>query len=288
MSRGVLGCAGLVLMGLLVAMWLAPALAVRLEYRFTKGQTLTYRMTFSAESRAEVPSSPIITTAKGQLTIQQQVQEVKSNGDATLLYTFRDGQVQTATAGMTDTTIPLTFPTVQVQMNKNGQVLSTRLAEPGAAPVAQPHNMDLGGFDFNQFFGDISAVGFPNRDVQVGESWDTTSSFTAPGGEKVTVTARSTLKSLKTEQKQSIAEIQTEARTPLRMHITMLQIPAHISGAVSCRITSRFSQNEGRLLEMRGTANAQLTLNMQGLPASAPEFQNVPVHQRVTFAMTLQ
>jgi len=275
-------------MGLIVAAWLAPALAVRLEYRFTKGQTLTYRMTFSANSRAEVPSSPITTTAKGQLTIQQQVQEVKSNGDATLLYKFRDGQVQMTTAGMTDTTIPLTFPTVQAQMNKNGQVLSARLAERGAAPVAQPNNVDLGGFDFNQFFGDISSVGFPNRDVQVGESWNTTSSFTAPGGEKVTVNARSTLKSLKTERGQSIAEVQTEARIPLRMQITMLQIPAQISGAVSCSLTSRFSQSEGRLLEMSGTTNSQLTLNMQGLPASAQEFQNVPVHQTMTFSMTLQ
>lgn len=288
MSRKVLGCAGLVLMGLIVATWLVPAFAVRLEYRFTKGQTLTYRMTFSADSRAEVPSSPITTTAKGQLTIQQQVQEVKSNGDATLLYKFRDGQVQMTTAGMTDTTIPLTFPTVQAQMNKNGQVLSTRLAERGAAPVAQPNNVDLGGFDFNQFFGDISSVGFPNRDVQVGESWNTTSSFTAPGGEKVTVNARSTLKSLKTERGQSVAEVQTEARIPLRMHITMLQIPAQISGTVSCSITSRFSQNEGRLLEMRGTTNSQLTVNMQGLPASAQEFQNVPVNQTMTFSMVLQ
>ncbi len=288
MNRKLSGWAGFVLMGLMVAMWLVPALAVRLEYRFTKGQSLTYRMTFSADSRAEVPSSPIPTTAKGQLTIQQQVQEVKSNGDATLLYKFRDGQVQMTTAGMTDTTIPLTFPTVQAQMNKNGQVLSTRLAERGIAPVAQPNNVELGGFDFNQFFGDLSAVGFPNRDVQVGESWNTTSSFTAPGGEKVTVNARSTLKSLKTERGQSIAEVQTEARIPLRMHITMLQIPAQINGIVACRLTSRFSQSEGRLLEMRGTTNSQLTVTMWGLPASAQEFQNVPVNQTMTFSMILQ
>jgi hypothetical protein len=271
-----------------VMMLWAPALAVRLEYRFSRGQKLTYRMTFSANSHADVASHPITTSAKGQLTIQHHVQEVKSSGDATLLYKFQDGQVQMTTAGMSDMTMPLTFPSVQVQMDRNGKVLSTRIAERAAAPLVQPNNVDLGGFDFNQFFGDISAVGFPNRDVKPGESWNTTSSFTAPSGEKISVTARSTLKSLTTVKGQPVAEVQTEARIPLRMAITMLQIPAQISGACACSITSRFAYNEGRLLDMRGTANSQLTVNMQGLPATAQEFQNFPVNQMMTFSMTLQ
>lgn len=254
--------------------------AVQLKYAPQAGTTMRYELTFDSVSSIEVAGQAQTVPAKGKIEYSEEAKERKENGNTVVVMTFANGAVKAELMGQ-PIDVPLNLPVIQAEMSPAGQIVKTEILQP--APATVPQGFGGQGLDLNQFFGQMSSMGFPDKDVNVGESWETESTVNLPGGKPIVIKAKSTLKSVSEVEGVKCAEVLTEASFPVATALQVMGMTATMNGTYEMAVTSLFACDEGRLYSLTGKAKVQQSIGIAG--GEGGEAAPMPVVTDMKFEM---
>ncbi|NCO33442.1 MAG: hypothetical protein AUJ92_07000 [Armatimonadetes bacterium CG2_30_59_28] len=274
----------------------ARADSLRLEYQFQAGEQLRYL--FSQKGKTVLrfldgdTDSQELDVAATVVNLQT-VKEVDRSRKATVTMEFRDGSV-VATLPNKRFEMPFSLPEMTLKMAPNGAVLSTETVKTSDRTKRKGQDV-LTGISANslnlcQFFGQMSALSFPSKKLEIGDTWSRTSRFTSPFGESTMVAAHSKLLGLKVVRGQQCAEIATNATFPMEATMQLLDALTTVEGTYELRTVHRFSIERGRLISLEGTAHVQqmITLDIQDPNTREKTTSRIDADSNVQFSMELQ
>jgi hypothetical protein len=161
---------------LLAVCW--PAHAVRLRFKFTKGEVLRYKMLTAGASRTEgagMPAIPMEFTM--DMVVVQKVLDVDAQGTARVAMQVSQGNMKMK-MGENEHAMPFPAEKAVLRITARGKVTPVS-GQPGeTAGMGKAAGL---GFDLSDIGG---AMQFPERDLKVGDSWRGTEKMKAgPLGE---------------------------------------------------------------------------------------------------------
>ncbi|NCO42999.1 MAG: hypothetical protein COZ06_23120 [Armatimonadetes bacterium CG_4_10_14_3_um_filter_66_18] len=288
-----------VLLGLAVH---APAWAVRLAYRGQPGQVLHYSFTLSAETETTAGGRAQTLHTHGSLDCTQEIVDVDAQGHLKVRMHFSNGLL-TSASGEHSARVPLNLPAAEVLLSSTGNVLKAQMLpgpqsvrsakeppETGTAEAATDSATSARGFE--SLFDQMRALGFPERDVEVGDSWSLSGSLAQPGGQPGSVAGVSQLVGVEQHSGVECAVIHSRLEIPLRSTQQLLGVSASTDGSSTATFTAYFDLAGGHLLELLGTDRSQRAIRLAPAPdkdarSPQPEAATLQCDCAATFTMRL-
>jgi hypothetical protein len=278
----------------------APAWAVRLAYLGQPGQVLRYSFTLSAETEETAGGRAQTLLSHGSLDCTQEIVEVDAQGHLKVRMRFRNGLL-TSSSGGHSVRFPLRLPAAEVLFDRTGNVLSAEpLPEPEPVPPpGERPDAEMPGpatdsaaqaRAFAALFGHLGALAFPDREVQVGDSWSLSSNLIQTGGEPGTATGVSRLTGVEQRKGIECAVIQSRLEVPLSGAQQLLGMSASTRGKSTTTLTAYFDLAGGHLLELLGTERSLRTIRLTpaaGQDAQAPQPASATLECECTATFTM-
>ena len=139
-----------------------PAHAVKLEYKVKQGDTWKQKLTMRGDGAMEAGGMKFDMVMETISTTANKVTSVAANGDFVSTVEYKPTDTKMTVNGMS-------FPSPP-QQAMNLTVTTTRLGKPLKVEGLEKAGV-AGGSDFTKFM-NIAPAQFPDKDIQVGESWD--------------------------------------------------------------------------------------------------------------------
>lgn len=153
----------LLLLGGLCLALAAPAHAVKLEYRVKAGQTWKSKMTMKGAGATEAAGMRFDMTMEMMSSATTTVKSVETDGTFTQIVDQKMDSMKVTVAGMTiDAPPPMEQKPITITSTKLGKPIKFE----GLDGLAKQGNID-----FSKLLG-ASPAQFPDKDINVGESWD--------------------------------------------------------------------------------------------------------------------
>ena len=239
---------------------------VKLQYKFTPGELLRYKMTMNANvnmqmsmpeaTGSQMPSMPFRVVG----VVRQRTKRILPNGDAEIAVAFESMRI---TMGEKTETMPGDkIPVTTMTISKDGTVKNVSGMEKmggqfAGMPFVSPSS--LGQYN-----------GLPDKDLTIGESWSQTVPFPTGGGNlQVTGTLVSTNTKL---GKYNVATFRQSAGGDIDLGAFMPTGMQSSGGSSSGNATFigdatiYFAPEEGRVIRTEGKAAAQVAMNFSGGP----------------------
>ena len=273
--------------------WAEP---VQLQYRFRSGEVLKYafaqkgKTVFRFLDTEEGPQELDITA---RVLNFQKVTAVDRSQRATILMEFRDGNLL-ATMPKKRFELPFGLPEMTMKIAPNGAVLATETVKTSDRRSQEKQDVLTGisanSLNLSQFFGQMSAIMFPSKKLEIGDTWSRTTRFTSPLGETTAISTHSRLTRLTEVQGEPTAEIETTATFPMKAQFKLLDADITVEGTYQLQMIYLFSIPRGRLIRLEGTAtvNQSMVLNVPDQETREIVANHVEAKSDMQFVMELQ
>ncbi|HOS43221.1 MAG TPA: hypothetical protein PK794_05965 [Armatimonadota bacterium] len=249
----------LVLAMLVVGSALA-AQAARLQYKDAAGTVRTYQATYDITGQFTLPGGGAMPLRMAmRFTVREKVIAVKADGTAAISSEMTDGTMKMTVLGEEQ---ELPFPSVLMTYDRTplGKMTNLKMSGEGAETMKQMQNMGLNQNFMSQFG---QGFEFPNRELQVGDTWKVTQPFEVMPGMKMDLTALFKMIGAKTVDNRNLLQIDTDMS--LAMPQAELKGPdgaplgMTMAMQMTAKATSYFDEAAGALYG----ANFSGTINMQ-------------------------
>ena len=223
---------------LLAVCW--PAHAVRLRYKFTKGEVLRYKMMMAGALRSEgagMPAIPIEFSGDGTHT--EKVLSVDASGTARIA--TQTSMTMKMKMGEGEQTMPFPADKSTIRVTSRGKTTFERAGEGEQAGMP---DLSGTGFDFSQFA--AGAMEFPERDLKVGESWSGTAKVASKQAGDVPMTYSGKLTGFTNYKGSNCAVVQIAFEVPLDFTAAASKMPFSMSGKMAATMKLYFDLKRGR------------------------------------------
>lgn len=251
----------------------APAQAIRLRYKFRKGEVSTYRTLVAAAAQTETPlaSRPMRLQMRVDVISIQRVLSVAPDGTARIESRNLSGTSRVTSMGKTETTQAPPERTVYT-LTDRGRVLRYReLPDPKVRAKADRQAREgpnPSPFEESDPFKALYGLNFPDRDLKPGESWSTQSEVEVGPGRTVVIKIASRFLGLVTFRGRRCAKIETAFEMPTEPQEGVPTPPDaegvsfSQDGRVTGRLTSFFDVAEGREIYTDGSVALVMKMKM--------------------------
>jgi hypothetical protein len=260
----------------------APAQAIRLRYKFRRGEVSTYRTLVAAAGQSETPlvAEPLRMQMRVDVISTQRVLSVSSNGTAQIESRNVSGTNRVMSMGKTQSSKAQPETTVYT-LTDRGRVLRYRETPPprqGGAAATADGDAEGASFPESDPLKALYGLNFPEKDLQPGESWSTSSEVEIARGRSVVIKIRSTFAGLVSHRGRRCAKILTAFEMPTETQQEGTGGPAppdtggpsvSQEGRVTGRLTSFFDIAEGREIDTDGWVAMLMKMKMTAPSASS-------------------
>jgi hypothetical protein len=263
--------------------------AIKLEYKFTPGELLRYKMVMDMNvamnmNSQEGMSGGQIPAFNGQIVMvmRQRAKKILANGDAEIAFAYES--IKAPSLGSEGTIAVDKLPVVTMVMSKDGIVKSVKGVTNPILPMGQMPMMDMP--SLYQFGGSL-----PANSVKVGDTWtQNIANPTSPGGIKVDG------KLLSTDTKLDgvpVAVLKQDVSGNLNLNMPIPTPPEGGSAAPSMSMTGNisstgnvyFSPEKGRMMQMDGNGNARINMSFPGVEEGQSGAMNIDVQLKYVMSL---
>jgi hypothetical protein len=267
----------------LLSLVAAPAEAIRLRYRFRKGEVATYRTLAAAAAQSDTPltAEPMRMQMRVDVISRQRVLSVSPTGTAQIESRNLSGTTRMTAMGKTQTTKADPEVTVYT-LTDRGRVIRYREVPTRRAAGATPDTVidpvlgaapgsGEGAFGDSDPLKALYGLNFPDRDLKPGDVWTAQSPVEVASGRKVVIRISSRFVGMTRYRGRECARIVTSFEMPTE--------PAEAGGAtdadgfsfsqegrITGQITSYFDVAEGREVYTDGAVAMIMRMKM-GAPS---------------------
>lgn len=261
----------------------APAEAVRLRYRFRKGEVATYRTFAAAAAQSETPfaTAPMRMQMRVEVLSRQRVLSVAPTGTAQIESRNLSGATRMTAMGKTQTT-PASPETTIFTLTDRGRVIRYRevsnpASRPGAVPAspvdpvlgAAPEG-ETGGFGDSDPLKALYGLNFPDRDLKPGDTWKANTPVEMAPGRSVLIRIASRFVGMTRHRGRECAKIVTAfdmptGPAPASGAVTTdaeTDAPYSEQGRITGQITSYFDIAAGREIYTDGVVAMRMSMKM--------------------------
>lgn len=136
--------------------------SVTLQYKYTAGELLRYKMVMDASMQLDTPNGSLTIPVRMAAVMKQRTKRVLKDGNAELVVAFESMRMQLGTEVRE---MPVKeLPVMTVTVSKHGQVCSANVPGMAANPFMNSQMMNSGGFG--------NYVVFPEGPIKVGDAWE--------------------------------------------------------------------------------------------------------------------
>ena len=266
---------------LLLFVWCAAGHAVSLRYNLRAGETLQYQTKLQGQGTIVAMGRTDPVVMSGSMLHQQQVRSVDARGNATILISVLNQNLQATWAGK-PLPVSATIPPMTIVMTPTGQIVSCQLPQSaaggdaaalgqlgqllgGAGGLGALGGTDPMGFDLGKFFASMQNLGFPPGDVRQGQTWSDQTTISTPSGQQIPIKSSSRLEGLTMYAGRRCARITTQYTIPLTFGVPQIAQGFQIGGSQSGANRALFDVTSGRLLHSEGTVASQISMSAPDL-----------------------
>jgi hypothetical protein len=201
--------------------------AVKLEYKMTKGETLTYRTTVHSEQEIRTEGQSGSTYSDVEMKMVQKCTDVAADGTMTVDMTIQSGRL---IRDGESTELPNVGQTITLKMRNSGEIIHTSVDLPFEQPA------------------------FPTKPVKKGENWTGQSRISIPGKpDRVTLNYNYSLWDFTKTLGYDCSEIKVNCPE------TMIPIGEGIEQVLTAEGTTYFAHKDGRLIKSEVNTNTRIT-----------------------------
>lgn len=201
--------------------------AVMLEYKMSKGETLTYKTTVHSDQKIKTEDQSGSTTSDVEMIMVQKCTEVANDGTMTVDVTIQSGKL--SRDGEAEE-LPNVGQTITLKMKRNGEIIHTSVDLPFEQPA------------------------FPANSVKKGDTWVGKSKITIPGkSDMVTLSYNYSLWDFTKALGYECAEIKVACPE------TKIPIGEGIEQVLTAQGTTHFAHKEGRLVKSEVETRTKIT-----------------------------
>ncbi len=252
---------------------------VKLEYKFTTGEVLRYKITNNMNVQMNVPGMPNIPSMPVKIVsvMKQQTSKIQENGDAEIVTTFESLKMEMAGNSQD---VPITqIQPVKMILSKSGEVKSVQ----GLDKLA------LGGMQFSSYMSNFCQYcAIPDAMLNVGDKWEQTVQFPIGKGKlRMQDELLSTNAMIGTCK---VANFSQDVTGDISM---AMPVPGpsgaasgnsanmELKGPIKAKSTVSFSSESGRIIKTVGTTDMKFDMQLPGSSIGKPGTMNLKMNYEI-------
>ena len=250
-----------------------------LEYKYVKGKTYRYQEESKYQSVQEISGQEIKATGSTFSSMKMIVQNVSDSGDLTIISSFEDYWVTSKSPYMDTTMVmkDLLNKDIQTVISKTGRIIGNKLldtADTGKDIIGKGDGL------YNVY---KEFVRFPDKELNIGDTWKDDRTDTTKGTQMVTRTELVyTLLGIEEKNGHTSLKAGFSGKTEISGKMTQMGMEFFMEGSGDTNGTLWFDQKSGILVAVESTNDREMTMAMTGQMQ-----MTIPITSTTTSTFTL-